>query len=1112
MSKRLGILAFMLISISHFAFSQTRQIKGVVYDETNVELPGANIVVKGTSKGLTTDWDGKFVIDAASGDILEVSFMGYKTKEVKVGDADFYKITLKPDAEALEEVVVTGYQKVDRKLFTGAATKIDMADVKIASEPDISKSLEGQVAGVSVKNVSSTFGTAPKVMVRGASSIYGNQKPLWVVDGVVLEDAVEISMDDISSGNLNTLLSSGVAGLNMDDIQSFQVLKDASATALYGARAMNGVIVITTKKGKKGKLAINYSLNVVAKPVPSYDDYNILNSVDQMEINKELYDKGWINIAKTQLANTQGPYGKLFDYVKRNKIDWATNNDEVNAFLRKYETANTDWFDELFKTGIQQTHTISISGGGEKSTFYTSVGYLHDGGWTIADNVDRYTALLKGTFYISDKFRVTASSNISYRDQQTSGASEAGAVDRFTGRSSRDFDNNPFMYAMGTSRNIRVRDDEGNLEFFRKNYADYNIIDELGKNKTALIVKDMSFNTNFTYDLLSNLSFNAKLSARYYSARTNRLINENSNQANAYRAGTRPGDSENIREVNHLLYEKPGTTTGIKYSILPEGGIFKTVDNSMTNYYLNTNVNWNPKLDEDNMFTFLLGAETRYIDRVTTWADGFGHFFNQGNTSKPSPNYLEKLSMEGSSYYGVSNTYDRFAAFFFNYGYSYKGKYTFNGTFRYDGSNRLGKSSTARWMPTWNFSGKWNIKEEDFLIDNDWINGLSIRATYGLNGSLGAARNAALIAYASPAIRDLHPDQSQMAIKIKELENSDLSWEKQYEFNFGTDFSLFDNRIGGDLNYYKRKGFDLIGDYISNGVGGAHSKRGNVADMDTYGFEAALNFVPVKTTDFRWNMNFNYSYNHTEITSLKSTVWVGQATSLAGVPVQGGPVRGIYSSRFAGLDHKGVPNFYDRDNNKVRYLNVQTDDLSDFAYSGSVDPLTNLGFSNSFSYKHFTLSVLVTGQFGHKKRVMNNYNYSYNDSQALNGNLKNRWRVAGDEKYTNIPAILDADYMNREGSTDIKTAYNLYGMSDFWLIDASFIRMKNISLSYNFPSKTLNKLGMKKLSMSIAATNPFLIWTAEPDKLNGEDPEFVWAGGATMPVTKQYSFSLNIGL
>ena len=281
--------------------AKTITLKGVVLEASNGEpIPMATIRIKNQNKGTNTNLDGEFSLECKVGDVLVISFVGLEEQEFTVKNAGPVTIKLKESAEMLEEVVVTtGYQKIDRRLFTGSATKLEGKDALVDGGTDIAKMLQGKAAGVQVQNVSGTFGAAPKIRVRGASSIYGDTKPLWVVDGVVLEDVVDVSPDDLSSGNAATLISSAVAGLNTDDIASFEILKDASATALYGARAMNGVIVITTKKGKQGTARVSYSGEFTLRERPRYSDYNILNSAEQMGVYMELYHKGFLNYANT---------------------------------------------------------------------------------------------------------------------------------------------------------------------------------------------------------------------------------------------------------------------------------------------------------------------------------------------------------------------------------------------------------------------------------------------------------------------------------------------------------------------------------------------------------------------------------------------------------------------------------------------------------------------------------------------------------------------------------------------------------------------------------------------------------------------------------------------
>jgi TonB-dependent SusC/RagA subfamily outer membrane receptor len=311
-----------------------------------------------------------------------------------------------PDAGTLQDVVVTGFQRIDKKKFTGAAVTLKAEDVKIEGVVDVSRMLEGRAAGVSVQNVSSTFGSAPKVRVRGATSINGENKPLWVVDGVVLEDIVNISNEQLSSGDPTTLLGSSVAGINSNDIETFDILKDAAATALYGARAMNGVVVITTKKGRAGKPTINYTGNYSTQLKPQYGEYNIMNSAQQMSVLAELERKGILQSDILSRAD-YGVYGKMFDLINTpdasGNFVLANTAEAKSAFLKKYATANTDWFDILFKHSLRQEHSLSISSGTERSQSFFSTSFYNDNGWTVADQVKRYTLNFRNNYNFSER-------------------------------------------------------------------------------------------------------------------------------------------------------------------------------------------------------------------------------------------------------------------------------------------------------------------------------------------------------------------------------------------------------------------------------------------------------------------------------------------------------------------------------------------------------------------------------------------------------------------------------------------------------------------------------------------------------------------------------------
>lgn len=284
-------------------------VKGVVISgDDGQPLIGATVLIKGSKTGVLTDIDGKFLMEKVpSNATLQFSYIGMTPQDLS--PTPDMKVTLESDVQSLSEVVVTGMQRMDKRMFTGATAQLSADNVKIDGMPEISRALEGRAAGVSVQNVSGSFGTAPKIRVRGATSIYGSSKPLWVVDGVVMEDVTEVSADQLSSGDAVTLISSAIAGLNADDIESFQILKDGSATSIYGARAMAGVIVVTTKKGKAGISRINYTGEYSIRLKPSYSEFNIMNSQEQMGVYKEMQKKGWLNFAETYRAADSGVYG-----------------------------------------------------------------------------------------------------------------------------------------------------------------------------------------------------------------------------------------------------------------------------------------------------------------------------------------------------------------------------------------------------------------------------------------------------------------------------------------------------------------------------------------------------------------------------------------------------------------------------------------------------------------------------------------------------------------------------------------------------------------------------------------------------------------------------------
>ncbi len=576
MSKKICMVLVFLLTMAGMLSAQTRTVKGnVVFSEDGQPAIGAYVSVEGTKIGGITDVDGNFQITGvpASAKFVVVTYLGAKEKKVAI--ADVMKIIVEPDSEVLEGVVVTGMQKMDKRMFTGSATKISANDAKLDGMADISRSLEGKVAGVSVQNVSGTFGTAPKIRVRGSTSIYGSSKPLWVVDGVIMEDVVEVSAEDLSSGDANTLISSAIAGLNSDDIESFDILKDGSATSIYGARAMAGVIVVTTKKGRAGQNHITYNGEYTMRLKPMYSTFNIMNSQDQMGIYQELQQKGWLNYAHTSTASDSGVYGKMYQLLSQydpstGKFALANTPEAKAEYLRAAEYRNTDWFDRLFSTAIQHTHSVSISGGSDKTNYYASMSIMDDPGWTNQSKVQRYTANMNLTYKIFSNLSLNLISNASYRKQKAPGTLSS-SINAVTGEVKRDFDINPYSYALNTSRTLDPD------EFYTRNYAPFNIMYELDNNYLDLDVFNFRNQAELKYTPIKKVELSALASVKYSQTTREHNVLDNSNQALAYREMS----TSTIRNSNPFLYTDPDNPYSLPETVLPHGGIFQRTDNKM---------------------------------------------------------------------------------------------------------------------------------------------------------------------------------------------------------------------------------------------------------------------------------------------------------------------------------------------------------------------------------------------------------------------------------------------------------------------------------------------------------------------------------------------------
>lgn len=1096
------------------ALAQT--VKGTVVDETGEPIIGASVMIKGTNKGIATDIDGHFSLNAA-GKMLEVSYIGYDKVTVKAKDG--MTVQLNPNSTSLDEVVVTGMQKIDKRLFTGATTKVDAEKAKLSGVADVSRALEGRVAGVSVQNVSGTFGTAPKIRVRGATSIYGTNKPIWVIDGVIQEDAVDVSADDLSSGDAVTLISNAIAGLSADDIESFQVLKDGSATSIYGARAMAGVVVITTKRGKQGRSTVNYTGEFTYRLKPSYSNYNICNSQEQMGIYKEMAAKGWLEFENLANSSSSGAYGQMYklmaDYnpekygMQYGGYGLANTQNAMSQYLQTAEFRNTDWFDLLFNENIVQNHSVSISTGSDKATLYGSLSFMNDPGWVPSSEVQRFTANMNAQFNLSKKLSVSLLSNGSYRSQKSNGALN-GETDAVSGSVNRSFDINPFSYALNTSRTL-----DPNATYTR-NYAPFNIFDELERNYSDIHTMDMKFQTEVAWKPVLGLELKALGAYRTLRGTNEHIVLNNSNMAETYRAGV---NNPNIMYYNTYLYTDPDVIGADPVSVMPTGGIYLRTDNTLEQLDFRGTIQYNKIWKDTHILNVLLGFDLNKTEKEQIYHSDYGVDYDNARIVNITPLFYKQAKEEGTKLSSFSKTWSRGLAYIASLSYSYKGRYTINASGRYEGSNKLGKSRDSRWLPTWSVSGAWNAHEETWFKkfsenNKGWFSTFTFRASY----SLVADRGPAWMANAEPMIYSTNVwrpqgEQQEIGLYLDDIENSELTYEKTKEFNLGFDAGFFRNRVNVSTDIYWRNNYDLVGPVETLGVGGKITKWANVAEMKSKGVEATVSTSNLSyACPIKWNTDITFSWTDNEITSLLSRsnmLQLCQGRSSSHFR-EGYAHSAMFSIPFVGLNDQGIPQVIN-ENGEVTTTDIyfqEYEKLDNLVYEGPTEPTITGGFNNTIQWKNWRLNIFFTYAFGNKIRLDPVFAASYSDQTAMPKDFMDRWVESGDERFTDVPVV--ASYRQYKTINSLSYAYNAYNYSTARVADGGFVRLKDISLTYDLPRKFTSWIGLQTASLKLDATNLWLVYSDK--KLKGQDPEFVNSGGVALPNPKQFTLTVRLGM
>lgn len=989
-----SVLLVVFLLSSTLAFAQNK-VTGTVTDKTGEPLPGVNVLEQGTTNGGITDLDGKFSITVERGKTLVFTFIGFVKQEVKVTQ-NVLNVVMAEDAQTLDEVVVVGYGSMTRKDVTSSITTVKADDLNVGVYTSPAQLLQGKVPGLTIANTSDPNGTA-SISLRGTSSLREGaaMEPYYVIDGV---PGVSLSL------------------VAPEDIESIDVLRDASATAIYGSKAANGVIIVTTKKGgKDGRTNVSYSGYVAVD--------NTLKTLDMMSASE------------------------LLSYANANNVDLSPYYDVNNP-------ADTNWQDEVLRSGFSHNHNISINGGNEKTTYSASINYIEREGVVKGTSMDRLTARsFLQTKTLKDRLDLSFSVNASISNKQTASTEDQG-------RSVLDA-----MYYYNPL--VPVKNSDGSWYANTSISQSYNPLSMVHEDQYKTKEKMLQGIAKATLHIIDGLDWNLNLS---YQNEQYTYNNYNTTQSQLPNIVSRHGQAsrstkENVKKqmetyinYNHVFAEKHKLGLMAGYS-------------------------WEQSDDNDG---FGLTAYNFYDDYLK--------YYNLGMANN--------MDIDGIISHQLSTL--RMISFYGRVNYSFNSKYLFQATIRRDGSSAFGKNN--RWGTFPSVSLAWRITEEDFMKNQKVFDDLKLRIGYGVSGnSLGFDAYTAQQTYgASGWFTYVDPvsgsSSSYRTLAATKNANPDLKWERTGMFNVGIDFAFFKNRLSGTIEYYDKRTKDLIYDYsVSTNRYPYGTMTANVGEISNKGIELTINATPVMTKNFSWNTTLNISHNKNNVESLSNDKYSvnyrdygnadlgGYSTTTTQRLMPGSPVGQFYIWEWAGYNDEGGSVFNDYDDNGNLIGTTDAPNDGDRRKAGSAQPKVTFGWNNTFNYKNWSLTAFFQGIAGNK--IFNAKRAFYNNVTLLN---------------TGKNVLSEVATMQKASDTRAQAP------SDRYLENGAYFRMASLSLGYDF-----GNLGdwVKSLRVYATCNNVFTLTGykgVDPEiNLGGLQPGIDWRN-STYPRTRTFMFGVNI--
>lgn len=1022
--KLIYLLMFVFSLLSGVGYAQTKVIQGSIIDETGMPIPGVNVVLKGTTKGAVTDFDGNYQISALEGEVLVFSFMGFQTIEKTIGTSNTLDVIMNTDMAQLDEVVVVGYGTQKKSDVTGAVETVDAEELMTQPVSNALEALQGKAAGVDITS-SQRPGTVGSIRIRGNRSLTASNSPLYVVDGVPL------------------MSSSGIETLNPRDIESIDVLKDASATAIYGSRGANGVVIVTTKQARAGQFSLNYT--------GTFTVSNIVDRLPSMSAADFIEFRRWAayNLDPETYAHPDNPTYEndfaLFDSA----LDGQTSRDNVlkgweNGSWDASRVTNTDWTDFVTQTGLVSEHTINASGGTEKVKGFGSFGYLKNEGTQRGQFYDRYTAKLSTVVDPVDWFQLNATLNVSWSEQDY-------GFSRLGGRSGSG--PNAIYDAAKSIYNIAVPyDQDGNLVINPGGESGiYTIMNEWDKStQTSQTMRALgSFSATVDFgaisDALEGLSYKLNFGPDFRYWREGVYIDGLS--ANRINADGSPG--QNYARLNNRR------------------DISWTVDNMLL---------YNRTFNDKHRVgvTLLQTASSWNIETSGMSANNI-----------PKPSYLwnamgsiDITNPDNSASMGSGLTERQLSSYMarFNYGYDDRYLVTFSG--RWDGASQLGDGHKWDFFPS--LALAWRLDQEDFLNDSNWLNNLKLRLTAGTTG------NSAVSPYATKGdITQIYLPFNGMSNQIGyttnepyysrdqlTMANPNLGWEKTTQYNIGLDFGMFNNRLNGSIDMYKSYTDDLLMLVNIPTLTGFPNTYANIGETSNRGVEVTLNATPILSkSGFEWDTNLNVTWQKDEIEELA----YGKNDMVDNAWFIGNSIAVQY-----GYDNEGLwqdtpedraemelwnANGYDFSPGNVRPKDQDGDyDMTqeDRVILGNSNPRWVIGFNNTFRYKGLELGINIFSRLDYTANV---------GAQAMTGHSNQTqvdyWTPDNPNAEFQKPILGQAT----SGSQD-----DFSGLLGFR--DAGFVKIRNISLGYNFSKEASNRIGLSNLKLYTQVLNPGSIYQA----------------------------------